>query len=226
VIKKIATSAITGGHVVAAIVEDNDIGPEFAGDIVLVDSEGYLIPVFGSANVADSLDDLFQFRGDGRWAVAHFYGMSAGEKATVRVLHIVPVDRNQQPVLSVIVGPPYGESCAGHYWGWRVRDDDNDGIPEIELGPYSNAKGDIAPDVTYRWSRAEGRYVGPTGSAEKGFLRFDETLSPEDKGHCCFAGGKLAEEFAKARSRLPERGDPRAVRKSECLSFESSGVIP
>jgi hypothetical protein len=225
-IRKLVSSPTSAGSVTALVVEAN-IGDEFAGEIILVDSDGYLVPVFAGASVADSLDDVFQFRGDDRWAIGHFYGMNAGNDSHVKVLHVVPVDNNQRPVLSLIVGPAtYGfdDSCAGSYWSWRHRDTDEDGTPEIEIGRNTSVAGDIEPVAVYKWSKTERRYLGPSGSAEEGFVRFDGEPSQAGK-HCCGRGGIIAEAFAARRLQLEEPGDPKAVRRSDCTTVTSETIL-
>jgi hypothetical protein len=198
------------------------IGPGKArGPFMLLDSDGYIVPVFSNANYLDEDSDVFPYAGDSRIAIANLILHGSGKAETewtAQVLHIVPVTLKQQSVLSVLVGPPtYGfdDRCAGHYWGWRIRDADGDGLSEVEIGPRQNASGDILPRAVYRWSQESGAYEGPDGSVEAGFMRIDG----QSADRSCCAQFKVIERFALGRLRLTSPGDPSAVRTSKCDSF-------
>ena len=188
------------------------------GPFTLIDSGGYLLPVFGAANFLEDEDDVFAYEGTDHLAVAHVIRHGGGEKAakwTAVALHVVPVHAAQRSVLSVVLGPPLLPSdpvCAGAYWSWRHQDLEGDGIPEIEIGPRQNDAGDILPRGVYRWSRSEQRYEGPPGSVESGFGRVDSTAATA--GCCPF--GSAIERFVTERRKLPVPGDPSAVRKNDC----------
>jgi hypothetical protein len=188
------------------------------GPFTLIDSEGYLVPVFGAANVLDAEDAVFAYDGTGQLAVAHVIREGGGENSsrwTAVALHVVPVRPAQRSVLTVVLGPPILPSdpvCAGAYWNWRLRDLDADGIPEIEVGPRQNDVGDILPRAVYRWSKSEQRYEGPVGSVESGYIRLDSTPA---EGGCCPYGSAI-ERFVTERRKLPVPGDPSAVRKNDC----------
>ena len=188
------------------------------GPFTLFDSEGYILPVFGAANFLEEEDDVFGYAGDDRLAIAHAIRYGGGEdsaKWTAQALHIVPVLPAQRSVLTVVVGPPILSSdtvCAGFYWSWRHRDLDDDGVPEIEIGPRQNDAGDIRPRAVYRWSRKEQRYEGPSGSVESGFVRVDSTAL---HGTRCPYGSAI-ERFVSERRKLVTPGDPSAVRKNDC----------
>jgi hypothetical protein len=196
------------------------VGPGLPkGPFTLFDSEGYIIPVFSAANLLGEDDDLFAYAGNSRLAIAHLILHGASRDApiewTTQVLHIVPITPLQQSVLSVIVGPPtYGfeDGCDGVYWGWRRADQDDDRIPEIEIGPFQNREGDILPRAAYRWSVQSEQYEGPSGSVEEGFLRVDT----QRHGNECCPYYTAIEQFALARHQLPTPGDPTAVRRSRC----------
>ena len=151
-----------------------------AGPFSIFDSQGFIVPVFGGANLIDQEDELFPYSPHGELAVGHVYGVASGNSAEseqwdIQVLHVVPTDANQQPALSILLGPPafgVGDTCEGHFWSWRWRDVDQDGWPEIEIGPRLNAENDLTPAATYRWSAQDRRYVGPAGRADQGFVSF------------------------------------------------------
>jgi hypothetical protein len=152
-----------------------------AGPFSLFDSNGFIIPVFQGANLVDGDSELFRNSPQGGLAIGHAFGESHGDSFkpdhwSTQVLHVVPTTPEQRPALSVVVGPPvfgFEDTCKGFFWTWRARDLDGDGWPEIEIGPRADEQDDIAPAATYRWSPQQGRYVGPTGSPEQGFLAYD-----------------------------------------------------
>lgn len=211
--------------------DDEEIGPGKArGPFTLFDGDGNIVPVFESANFFDEDTKVIAYAGDTRLAIAQII-LYASERRdadgrydhnwTTQVLHIVPIDSRQHSVLSVILGPAtYGldDDCKGYYWGWRTRDMDADGIPEIEIGPWLDEKtdGNIKPRAVYRWSNNLARYEGPSGSIEDGFLRIDDV---SDDFH------KKSEQFASERLRLAIPGDPSAVRRGKCDTVTESVVI-
>ena len=151
-----------------------------AGPFSLFDSEGFLIPVFQSANLIDQDSELFATSPRGAIAIGHAFGQTHGDSFkpghwSTQVLHIVPTTPDQKPVLSVLLGPPvfgFEDSCDGFFWTWRVRDLDQDGWPEIEIGPRTDNQDDMTPAAAFRWSPEQRRYLGPSGSPEKGFLMY------------------------------------------------------
>jgi len=151
-----------------------------AGPFSLFDSDGVIIPVFQGASLIDEDSELFTYSPLGRIAIGHAFGESHGNSFkpshwSTRVLHVVPTTPEQKPALSVLLGPPvfgFDDSCKGFFWTWRVRDLDEDGWPEIEIGPRTDENDNIAPAATYRWSPEQRRYVGPPGSPEQGFLTY------------------------------------------------------
>jgi hypothetical protein len=211
--------------------DDKEIGPgRPRGPFSLIDGDGYIVPAFSGANMLDADSAIFPYAGDSRLAIGQIIPHGGGEGArswTTQVLHIIPVTSPQQAVLSVIVGPSTYESdgvCAGFSWGWRQRDLDKDGIPEIEIGPWIDDK-NIRPQAVYRWSQANSRYDGPEGSIEEGFVRLKEPTAVPGKCGCAKYEG-LA-EFALTRLDRGLREDASAVRKSRCEeSFSSSITIP
>jgi hypothetical protein len=190
------------------------------GPFFLIDSEGYILPVFGAANYLDKDDAVFAYAGDTRLAVAHVIRHGGDRNSSAQVLHIVPVTPSQQSALSVVVGPPTLESestCLGFYWKWQRRDLDGDGIPEIEIGPKQNKADGVLPRAVYRWSKDTQRYDGPNGSAENGYLRVD--TSPHE-GACCPYSKAIA-QFVLDRRQLPRPTDlEEAVRTDDCLHGE------
>lgn len=211
--------------------DDKDIGPgRSRGPFSLIDGEGYLVPAFSGANMLDADSAIFPYAGDARLAIGQIipHGGGEGERSwTTQVLHIVPVVSPQQAVLSVIVGPSTYKSdgvCAGFSWGWRQRDADKDGIPEIEIGPWID-EDNIRPQAVYRWSSANNRYDGPDGSIEDGFVRLKEPATA-NSSKCSCAKYEGLEAFALTRPDRGLRDDAPAVRKSRCESFSSSITIP
>lgn len=209
------------------------IGPGQArGPFTLFDGEGRLVPVYMGANylAPEPESDIFPYAGDNRVALAQVILHGSGEhdekEWTAQVLHIVPVTPDQQSVLSVILGPAtYGhdDECVGFSWGWRRRDLDGDGVPEIEIGPLQNRQGEILPRAVYRWSRKTGHYDGPAGSAQEGFLRIDGGPPTEPP---CAVNSKAIEQFALARLRLAIPADPSAIRRGKCRTTFGSGGTP
>lgn len=193
------------------------------GVLTFFDDRGFLLPVFAGANMVSSVDALFEYRA-GHSAVAldvptGTTDQASNEYETVLVLNIVPLARRQQPLLSVIVGPPSSEMCEGPGWGWRLRDVDGDRMPEIEIGPRVDASGAIAPRTVYRWSADAGRYEGPGGSPEEGFLRTDHLPRTSD---CCSQHVKAFADAVRALPTPPTAGIRRDVCESQ--TFEAVTV--
>lgn len=186
------------------------------GVLAFFDDRGFLLPVFAGANMVSSLDSLFDYR-PGHSAVTldvptGTTDQGGDEYETVLVLHVVPLARRQQPLLSVILGPPSNEMCQGPGWGWRLRDTDGDRVPEIEIGPHVDASGTIAPRAVYRWSADAGGYVGPDGSPADGFLRTDRLPRASD---CCPHHVKTFADAVRALPTPPTAGIRRDVCESQ-----------
>jgi hypothetical protein len=212
--------------------DSDTIGPgKSKGPVTLFDGDGYIVPYFHNANMLDKDDDVFAYAGDGRLAIRQIIVQSGDrdendKEWNAQVLHVVPVTPRQQSVLSVIVGPAiHGdmkETCKGFSWGWRQRDVDADGVPEIEIGPWLDAgtDGNISPRAVYRWSKQTGRYDGPSGSIAEGFQRVDDEI----KVQTCCAFFKPIERFALGQLRLAAPADPSAIRRNRCESFSITGA--
>jgi hypothetical protein len=161
-----------------------------AGHFTIVDSNGYIVPVFSSANVIDYESEVFAYSPEGQIAIGNVFGVTHGSSFdvghwSVQTLHVVPTTVSQKPALSVVIGPPtfgFDDNCAGKFWSWRYRDLDADGWPEIQIGPRVDAQGNITPAATFRWSNADQKYVGPSGSIADQFIQF----RPDD--HKAFDG--------------------------------------
>jgi hypothetical protein len=151
-----------------------------AGPFSIFDSYGYLVPVFSGASAIDYESELFTYSPAGEMAIGHVFGVSGGSAFdaghwSVQTLSIVPATVEQKTVLSVVLGPPtfgFDDDCAGNFWSWRYSDADADGRPEIQIGPRVDAKGNIAPAATFRWSSDEQKYVGPMGGVAEQFIQF------------------------------------------------------
>ena len=185
-----------------------------SGPFSIFDSEGFIIPVFQGANVVDGDSELFPYSPQGAIAIGHAFGQTHGDAFkpghwSVQVLHVVPTTADQKPALSILLGPPvfgFEDSCKGFFWSWRSRDVDGDAWPEIEIGPRLDDQDNIAPAATYRWSPDTGRYVGPTGSAEDGFVMYSI-----DRGK------NIDKQFADYWRDRREKRNGR--RRSQCKSF-------
>ncbi|MEO5819386.1 MAG: hypothetical protein ABIT71_02695 [Vicinamibacteraceae bacterium] len=153
------------------------------GPFRLFETDGSIVPIFANSNMVLNESELFTYSPEAGIAVGHDIGYSDGDAfgpkhSGVEVLHIVPTAPRQVSALTVILGPPvfgFDDNCLGGFWSWRYDDVDADGWPEIHIGPRLDTSGNIAPQATFRWSRQEGRYVGPAGSPEQGFLVYDTT---------------------------------------------------
>jgi hypothetical protein len=151
-----------------------------AGPFTIFDSNGYIVPVFSSANVVNYEGELFAYSPAGEVAIGNVFGVSHGSAFdaghwSVQTLNIIPTTVAQKSVLSVVLGPPtfgFDDECAGNFWSWRYGDADADGRPEIQIGPRVDAEGNITPTATYRWSSNEQKYVGPMGSVAEQFIQF------------------------------------------------------
>ena len=201
----------------------DQIGPgRSKGPFAIVDGHGRLVPVFAAANMLDDDDDVFAYAGTDAMAVAHVvaYGGREDDNWTLEILHIVPVDASQQPVLSVVLGPSFGpdDACLGSYWTWRHRDIDGDRVPEVEIGPRQQPPVDLLPRAVYRWSRERQAYEGPDGAVESGFLRLHAADASADSRCGCGGYWKAAEAFVQQRRTFG--GDPDAVRKRRCTTWE------
>jgi hypothetical protein len=152
-----------------------------AGPFTIFDSNGYIVPVFSSANVVNYESELFAYSPAGEVAIGNVFGVSRGSAFdaghwSVQTLNIIPTTVTQKSALSVVLGPPtfgFDDACAGQFWSWRYGDADADGRPEIQIGPRADADGNITPTATFRWSSHEQKYVGPSGSVADQFIQFE-----------------------------------------------------
>ena len=197
-----------------------------AGELVLFDREGFLIPVYHAANLLMAADGVFEYRGAQRWAIAHVIPTKAEENSTTQILSIVPLAAPQRAVLRVILGPPSYDfgTCEGFTWSWRARDLDEDGIPEIEIGPNIDSAGDIEPAAVFRWSAAYGRYLGPPPAPGDLFLRIDDQAGAVQKGDCC--GNAASKQFSEQLRSQPSATGRLGVRRPTCdTTFETITVF-
>lgn len=173
----------------------------FAGELVLFDREGFLIPVYAASNVLESRDGFFQYRMGGDWAIVHSIRVSAGNETAVQIISVVPLEREQRAALRVIIGAPVNSyDCKGFHWSWQARDVDGDLVPEIEIGPNLEPPGRISPRAVFRWSEDDGRYLGPDGSPRDGWLRIDAPRADSEKQDCC--GNAAAKVYAETASNV------------------------
>lgn len=167
----------------------------YAGELILFDREGFIIPVYRGANVLTSEDGFFRYDNGERWAIVHAIRTSAGADRVVQILSVVPLAREQQDVLRIIVGASQSSyDCEGFRWSWQARDVDGDKRPEFELGPNVDTSGTISPRAVFHWSG--DRYSGPTGSPSEGWLRLDVPENQVLKTDCC--ANEAAKRYADA----------------------------
>lgn len=178
------------GEVFGVTVEVNFINDDeeapYAGELVLFDREGFLIPVYGGSNLLTAEDGFFRYRGGDDWAIVHAIRTGAGTETVANVLSVVPLSREQRSVLQLIVGAPINSyDCRGFHWSWQARDADGDKVPEFEVGPNISPPGKISPRAVFRWSENDGRYSGPGGSPSEGWLRLDVVQGKPVEHKCC-----------------------------------------
>jgi hypothetical protein len=82
-----------------------------AGPFTIFDRNGYMVPVFWSANSVDNESEVFAYSPGGQIAIGNVIGVSHGSSFdvghwSVQTLHIVPTIISQKPALSVVLGPP------------------------------------------------------------------------------------------------------------------------
>jgi len=220
---KALVSSPDGDRIVYAVVTEPSWKPESSeGVLAFFDDRGFLLPVFAGANMVTNTDAIFEHRAGHSAAALDVPTGTADdgsdEYQTVLVLHILPLARRQQPLLSVILGPPSSDMCEGPGWGWRLRDLDGDRIPEIEIGPHVDASAAIAPRAVYRWSPDAGEYEGPDGSPAEGFLRTDRLPRASD---CCSHHTKTFADAVRALPTPPVAGVRRNQCESQTLEFDT-----
>jgi hypothetical protein len=75
------------------------------------DSNGYVVPVFSSANVVNYESELFAYSPAGEVAIGNVFGVTHGSAFdaghwSVQTLNIIPTTVAQKSALSVVLGPP------------------------------------------------------------------------------------------------------------------------
>lgn len=187
------------------------------GVLTLFDDRGFLLPVFAGANMIASEHAIFEYRSS-HSAVVLDVPTWVSDGVTALVVHVVPLARQQRPLLSVIVGPPSEGMCKGPSWGWQLRDTDGDGLPELEIGPNLARAGAIEPRVVYRWSADLGHYVGPDGAPAEGFLRTDRLPGASD---CCSHHVRPFAEAVRGLASPPPAGVSRDSCEHSTFSVET-----
>ena len=157
------------------------------GALILFDAGGRIVPVFEAANHLGGSEGVVPYARDGSVAIAHQFPYGGEPDWTAEALHLVPPTVDQRPILSLFLGPPKSGSSESPKWGWRATDIEGDKNIEIEIGPYSQ-NGSIEAKATYRYSIAEGRYLGPEGSLSGDFyLVSNSTPTPSWRTAADFA---------------------------------------
>lgn len=157
------------------------------GHFELIDYDGTILPVYMGANSSDS--GVFQdINGDGvidrvdswRWTVGRSVGLSEPE-TDIDVLQVLPITREQQPLLRVAYNPSKSlESPKSRPdWSWEIVPTKDRDVFDVLLGPRSTPARGVDPQVTYRWDAKAATYVGPSGGVGDAFLRFTDETSEE-----------------------------------------------
>lgn len=137
------------------------------GHIILIDSDGTIIPVYWGANVIEG--EFRDVNKDG--VVENVDHLRCGGDSTVDVdlLLVIPMTRKQEPILRVA----YNRKGSEAKWSWEMIESNTPGIFDIVLGPTAKDTGKVVPEVVYKWSGVNGKYEGPLGGMDMPFIRVD-----------------------------------------------------
>lgn len=122
-------------------------------------ADGKRIEPFGGNNVLDG--NLIDLNGDGTVERIEIASYSDGEKWNAEVLHVWEVRPQAKPLLTLLL------NWGSKEWTYLHRDDDGDGIQEIEIGPMTGNR--INPKAVFRWNPEAGAYLGPPGEDRSHF---------------------------------------------------------
>lgn len=152
--------------------------PESSGKrITLLDQDGTVLPLHPDGKgIRYHLGDV---NGDG---VVEMVGTQPiwltvkNEDVSVEVLFVLPLTREGQPLLMVLMNAKFEKRSSFPRWTWRFRTA-TPGVQAIELGPRIPGEERIETQAVYDWSAEDGRYVGPPGDPVLPFLRVEGTES-------------------------------------------------
>lgn len=119
-------------------------------------SEGRRIVPFGGNTMLQRDGRICDLNGDGLIERADESSFCVDGVEEVSVFEAAVVRETAQPLLAVLYN--WGR-CE---WVYRITDEDRDGVCEFRFGPWT--KSGFKPKVTFRWDKASGKYVGPSGA--------------------------------------------------------------
>lgn len=166
------------------------------GHIILIDADGAIIPHFMNANLLDADSIFADINGDGVIDEVSTISFSKGA-----VLHVLPVTREQTPVLNIKLKRKGFRDTA---WQWRVMKTEEQNVFAIELGPQDptakhintrqgmvwseeentftivqaplNPTKNIIPKARLEWSKEKNAYMGPKGGWLHPFKRLNSPV--------------------------------------------------
>lgn len=153
--------------------------PESSGKrITLLDQDGTVLPLHPDGKgIRYHLGDV---NGDG---VVEMVGTQPiwltvkNEDVAIEVLFVLPLTRERQPLLMVLMNAKFEQRSSFPRWTWRFRATATPGVPAIELGPRIPGEEEIETQAVYDWSADRGQYVGPPGDSILPFQRVEGTES-------------------------------------------------
>lgn len=150
-----------------------EIRAEPKGHIMLIDADGAIIPSYLNANSIGDPSEFRDINGDGIVDEVGTIGFGGA-----RVLHVLPVTRDQTPALNIILK----ENGSGKTeWSWKLTGTSEPGVFSIELGPLDAETGKLVSKARYAWSKEDSKYVGPVGGGKLPFMRMN-AADPFDSG--------------------------------------------
>ena len=144
------------------------------GHVILVDADGAIIPYYLNANWIDDQSEFKDVNGDGvidEVHIIHFHGAD--------VLHVLPMTRDQCPILNIVLKLKKKRGSRETEWSWRLVGTATPNVFSIEIGPLNAKSEEIIPRARYEWSKEKKEYVGPPGGGEFPFMRLNAP-SPSD----------------------------------------------